>query len=71
MKRFDRKIDIFEERFRPIKIERRKLYPRNLRLSENFVNALKQEYRRLSEEGHDPKRLVRMLEKALPFHLRD
>tara|TARA_R110000787_G_scaffold39265_4_gene98601 strand:+ start:1464 stop:1679 length:216 start_codon:yes stop_codon:yes gene_type:complete len=71
MTKFDNTVKILEERFKPIRTSFRKFYPRKLKLSEDFTSALKKEYSRLQHEGHDPRRLAKMLEKALPFHLRD
>jgi hypothetical protein len=43
-------------------------YPRNMKLSEDFVNSFHREYDRLVSEGQNPKSLVTRFGKAMKFH---
>ena len=46
----------------------RMFYPRNMKLSEDFVNSFHREYDRLVSEGQNPKSLVTRFGKAMKFH---
>lgn len=56
------------ENFKSIKYVKREFYPKNFTLSEDFVNAFRREYRRLIDEGIDPRKALVKLNKALLFH---
>lgn len=49
----------------------RTFYPRNFKLSEEFVAAFQKEYGRLIDEGQEPKRLHERFSKALRFHINE
>lgn len=51
-----------------MKFFKRVFYPRNLKLSDEFINAFKKEYKRLLDEGHNSKRILDLISKALIFH---
>ena len=55
------------EGYKPI-ASRRMFYPRNMKLSEDFVNAFHREYDRLVGEGQNVKSLVERFGKAMKFH---
>ena len=61
--------DIYEENINSIKTVRRQFYPRNFELSSEFVDAFKNEYKRLLEGGQRPKALLEKINKALKFHI--
>ena len=66
--KFDKSFSSLTESY--LKVPARRLfYPRNLKLSETFVDAFRGEYKRLVDEGHDPKRLMKSFNKALQFHI--
>jgi hypothetical protein len=52
MANFNEKYDELLESFKSIKTIRREFYPKNFRLSEEFVKAFRNEYRRLIDEGN-------------------
>tara|TARA_R110000751_G_scaffold285781_1_gene390136 strand:- start:22232 stop:22732 length:501 start_codon:yes stop_codon:yes gene_type:complete len=58
------------EGYKPI-ASRRMFYPRNMKLSEDFVNAFHREYDRLVGEGQNVKSLVERFGKAMKFHARE
>jgi len=62
------KLDHVLEGYRPIP-SKKVYYPRNLNLSEDFVNSFHREYDRLVGEGINPKSLVERFGKALRFHV--
>jgi len=53
-----------------VRIVKREFYPKNFKLSENFVKVFKDEYKRLIDEGHDKRNALRKINKALFFHTR-
>ena len=61
------KLDKVIEGYKPISTGR-VFYPRNMNLSEDFVNAFHREYDRLVGEGQSPKNLVNRFSKAMKFH---
>lgn len=61
------KFDKVLEGFKPL-TQNRVFYPRNMKLSEDFINAFHREYDRLVDEGQNPKSLVPRFGKALKFH---
>jgi hypothetical protein len=56
------------EGFKSIKTIKREFYPKNFKLSEDFVSAFKNEYKRLVDEGLEPKKALIRINKALLFH---
>jgi hypothetical protein len=56
------------EGFKSIKTIKREFYPKNFKLSEDFVSAFKSEYKRLVDEGMEPKKALIRINKALLFH---
>lgn len=56
------------EGFKSIKTVKREFYPKNFKLSEDFVAAFKNEYKRLVDEGMEPKKALIRINKALLFH---
>ena len=68
MKKFNAKLEELSENFKFIKYTKREFYPKNFKLSEEFVSAFRREYKRLIDEGIDPKRALVKLNKALLFH---
>ena len=62
------KLDHVLEGYRPIP-SKKVYYPRNLNLSEDFINSFHREYDRLVDEGINPKSLVERFGKALRFHV--
>lgn len=65
---FNKKFESLLENFRSIRTVRREFYPKNFKLSEEFVNAFKTEYKRLIGEGHHPRKALARINKALLFH---
>lgn len=61
------KLDKIIEGYKPIPMKRM-MYPRGMKLSEDFVNAFHREFDRLVDEGANPKSLVERFGKALRFH---
>ena len=70
MSKFNKKLEELNENFKFIKYVKREFYPKNFRLSEDFVSAFKKEYKRLIDEGIDPRRALVKLNKALFFHVK-
>jgi hypothetical protein len=68
MANFNEKYDELLESFKSIKTIRREFYPKNFRLSEEFVKAFRNEYRRLIDEGNHPRKALARINKALLFH---
>lgn len=68
MNKFNKQYDAFCESFKSIKFIKREFYPKNFTLSEDFVNAFKREYKRLIDEGIEPRKALVKLNKALLFH---
>lgn len=73
MKKFDETLANIQEQYtrKSIKIERSIRAPRNLKLSEEFVEAFKREYSRLANEykenNRSSKQLVEELTKSIQF----
>lgn len=66
--KFDKSFGSLTESY--LKVPARRLfYPRNFQLSEDFVGAFRGEYKRLVDEGHNPKQLMQRFAKALQFHI--
>ena len=65
---FNNKYDELLESFSSIKTVRREFYPKNFKLSEEFVKAFRSEYRRLIDEGNHPRKALARINKALLFH---
>ena len=70
MNNFEKNYKKITENYGSLKFFKRVFYPRNLKLSEEFVNAFKKEYKRLIDEGHNSKRILDLISKALVFHSR-
>ena len=68
MASFNKKCDELLEGFNFIRTIKREFYPKNFKLSENFVKAFKDEYKRLIDEGHHPRKAIAKINKALLFH---
>jgi hypothetical protein len=68
MSSFNSKYDELLESFNFIKTVKREFYPKNFRLSEDFIKAFKNEYKRLIGEGHHPRKALARINKALLFH---
>jgi len=66
--KFNDKFEALCESFKSIKYVKREFYPKNFTLSEDFVNAFRKEYRRLIDEGIEPRKALIKLNKALLFH---
>jgi hypothetical protein len=66
--KFNDKIEELNEGFKSILYKKREFYPKNFNLSEEFVKAFKTEYKRLLDEGIEPKKALMRLNKALLFH---
>jgi len=66
--KFNQAFEKINENFKSIKWIRREFYPKNFNLSEEFVVAFKKEYKRLIDEGLEPKKALVKLNKALLFH---
>ncbi|NBP00766.1 MAG: hypothetical protein EBU90_11665 [Proteobacteria bacterium] len=68
MNKFNEKFEELQESFKSIRWVKREFYPKNFTLSEDFVNAFRKEYKRLIDEGIEPKKALIKLNKALLFH---
>ena len=68
MNKFNEKFETLSEGFKSIKHVKREFYPKNFTLSEDFVNAFRKEYKRLIDEGIEPRKALVKLNKALLFH---
>jgi len=66
--KFNEKFETLSEGFKSIKHVKREFYPKNFTLSEDFVNAFRKEYKRLIDEGIEPRKALVKLNKALLFH---
>jgi len=70
MDKFNKDIDeLYIENIESIRTVRRQFYPRNFELSNEFITAFKNEYKRLTESGQRPKSLLEKINKALKFHI--
>jgi len=68
MAKFNDKYEELLESFKFIKTVKREFYPKNFRLSEEFVKAFRSEYTRLVKEGNHPRKVLARINKALLFH---
>jgi len=68
MTKFNEEYEHLLENFKSIKTIRREFYPKNFRLSEDFIKAFKSEYKRLVDEGIHPRKALGRINKALMFH---
>jgi hypothetical protein len=68
VKNFNKKYEELTESFKSIVYKKREFYPKNFNLSEEFVKAFRSEYKRLLDEGIEPKKALIKLNKALLFH---
>lgn len=68
MDKFNKRVGELNEGFSCIKHVKREFYPKNFTLSEDFVLAFRREYKRLLDEGIEPKKALLKLNKALLFH---
>lgn len=62
---------IIKENYKSIPIRSRMYYPRNFTLSQDFLKAFKKEVQRLKAENVSEKDIVRKLNRALNFHVKD
>lgn len=67
---FNDKCEELLEGFKYIKTVKKEFYPKNFRLSEDFVKSFKTEYKRLVDEGVHPRIALARINKALMFHTR-
>lgn len=67
---FNEKCDELLESFGYLRTIRKEFYPKNFRLSEDFVKSFKSEYKRLVDEGMHPKVALARINKALMFHVK-
>lgn len=68
MSKFNEKYEEVLENFSFIKTVNRSFYPKNFKLSEGFVKAFRDEYKRLIDEGNHPRKVLAKINKALLFH---
>jgi hypothetical protein len=68
MAKFNEQYDELLESFKFIKTVKREFYPKNFKLSEEFVKAFKNEYTRLIKEDNNPRKVLARINKALLFH---
>lgn len=68
--KFNEEYDSLLEGFKFIKTVKKEFYPKNFKLSENFINSFKSEYKRLLDEGLHPRVALARINKALMFHAR-
>ena len=67
---FNEKYEELLESFKFIKTVKKEFYPKNFKLSEEFVKHFKTEYKRLIDEGLHPRIALARINKALMFHTR-
>jgi len=67
---FNKHFEKLLNEFGSITYRKRLFYPRNFKLSEEFVTAFKKEIKRLLEEGHSPKLILDKISRALLFHFK-
>jgi len=67
---FNDNVDKLLESFKYLKTVKKEFYPKNFRLSEDFVKSFKTEYKRLLDEGLHPRIALARINKALMFHTR-
>lgn len=68
MSKFNNKYEELLENFNFIKTVKREFYPKNFKLSEEFIKSFKNEYTRLVKEGNHPNKVLARINKALLFH---
>jgi len=68
---FNKQIEQLLKEFSSITYKKRLFYPRNFKLSDEFVLAFKKEIKRLLGEGHSPKIILDKISKALIFHFKN
>jgi len=68
MSKFNDKFEELLESFNFIKTVKREFYPKNFKLSEDFIKSFKNEYVRLVKEGNHPRKVLARINKALLFH---
>jgi len=68
--RFNNEYDKVLESFGYLRTVKKEFYPKNFKLSEEFVKSFKSEYKRLVGEGLHPKLALARINKALMFHVR-
>jgi hypothetical protein len=69
---FNKKVNsLLKENYKSIPIRSRMYYPRNFTLSQDFLKAFKKEVQRLKAENVSEKDIVRKLNRALNFHVKD
>jgi len=68
--KFNDKYEELLEGFKYIKTVKKEFYPKNFKLSEDFVKLFKNEYKRLIDEGLHPRIALARINKALMFHTR-
>lgn len=60
---------ILEESFKSINKNQRVMYPRGLKLNEDFENAFQKQVLDLRESGLSDKKILEKIKKSLDFHL--
>jgi len=68
MSKFNDKFEELLESFNFIKTVKREFYPKNFKLSEDFIKSFRNEYTRLVKEGNHPRKVLARINKALLFH---
>lgn len=68
MAKFNEKYEELLESFKFIKTVKREFYPKNFKLSEEFIKSFRNEYTRLVKEGNHPRKVLARINKALLFH---
>lgn len=68
--KFNDEFDHILEGFGYLKTVKKEFYPKNFKLSEEFVKSFKSEYKRLLDEGMHPRLALARINKALMFHTR-
>lgn len=71
MSNFNEHFEKLIKEFNSITYKKRLFYPRNFKLSDEFVSAFKKEIKRLLSEGHSPKLILDKISKALLFHFKN
>jgi len=68
--KFNENYDQIMEGFGYLKTVKKEFYPKNFKLSEEFVKTFKSEFKRLVDEGIHPRIALARINKALMFHSR-
>lgn len=68
--KFNKNYDQIMEGFGYLKTVKKEFYPKNFKLSEEFVKTFKSEFKRLVGEGIHPRIALARINKALMFHSR-